>query len=232
MSYLVQYPDIVGGLLLEHISITVQSLLVALALALPLGWAITTYRRLAGPLLGLLSLLYTIPSLALLILLIPLFGLTTTTVSVALVLYSQVILVRNVVAGLQAIDPAILDAARGMGMNAWQRWWRVQLPLALPVILAGVRIAAVAAIAIATIGAKVGAGGLGTLLFDGIAQAGRYDKIWAGALAVSALALAVNTALLTLERLVTPGARLRRATTGERTRVAAYETAQPMPGPH
>jgi osmoprotectant transport system permease protein len=79
-------------------------------------------------------------------------------------------------------------------------WWRVQLPLALPVMLAGVRIAAIVAIGIATIGAKFNAGGLGRLLFDGIAQTGRYDKIWAGAIAVAALALAVNLALVALER--------------------------------
>ena len=94
---------------------------------------------------------------------------------------------RNIVAGLTGIDPAIIEAARGMGMNTWQTWWRVQIPLALPVILAGVRIAAVVCIGIATIGAKFNAGGLGVLLFQGISQGGRADKIWAGALLVGGL---------------------------------------------
>jgi osmoprotectant transport system permease protein len=96
-------------------------------------------------------------------------------------------------------------------MNAWQRWWRIELPLALPIILAGLRIAAIVAIAIAAIGAKFGAGGLGTLLFEGIAQTGRYDKIWAGAIALAVLALAVNGALIALERVFDPQARIRRS---------------------
>ena len=97
-----------------------------------------------------------------------------------------------------------MEAARGMGMNGWQRWWQIQVPLVLPIFLAGVRIAAVVSVAIATIGAKFGAGGLGVLLFEGIAQAGRYDKIWAGAIAVSLLAFALNTSLLALEHYVNP----------------------------
>jgi osmoprotectant transport system permease protein len=150
--------------------------------------------------MAVLGAIYTIPSIALIILLIPLFGLNARAVIVALVLYAQVILVRNVAAGLREVDPAIREAARGMGMNAWQSLWQVELPLALPVILAGLRIATIVSIAIATIGAKFGAGGLGTLLFAGIAQAGRIDKIWAGTLVVSALALALNGALLAVER--------------------------------
>jgi len=86
-------------------------------------------------------------------------------------------------------------------MNLWQRWWQIQVPLALPIFLAGLRIAAVVAIATATIGAKFGAGGLGTLLFEGIAQAGRADKIWAGAIAVALLAFTLNGLLLGLERM-------------------------------
>jgi osmoprotectant transport system permease protein len=125
-------------------------------------------------------------------------------VIVALVVYCQIILVRNVLAGLDSIDPAILEAARGMGMNSWQIAWRVQLPLALPVILAGMRIAGVVAVAIATVGAKFGAGGLGTLLFDGIAQAGRTDKILTGGLLVGVLAFLLNRALLALEHRFTP----------------------------
>ena len=93
-------------------------------------------------------------------------------------------------------------------MNAWQRWVRVQVPLILPIFLAGLRLAAIVGIAIATIGAKFGAGGLGVLLFDGIAQAGRYDKIWAGAIAVAILAFVINGALLALEWASNPARRL------------------------
>ncbi|HEY9751935.1 MAG TPA: ABC transporter permease subunit, partial [Coleofasciculaceae cyanobacterium] len=122
---------------------------------------------------------------------------------VAMVLYAQVILVRSLTVGLQQIDPPILEAAQGMGMNLWQRWWQVQFPLVLPMFLAGLRLAAIVEIGIATIGAKFGAGGLGVLLFDGIAR-GRYDKIWAGAIAVATLALLINSGLLLLERIAQP----------------------------
>jgi osmoprotectant transport system permease protein len=137
------------------------------------------------------------------IILIPFFGLNAKTVIVALVLYSQIILLRNVLAGLRGIDPAIIEAAEGMGMSPIQMAWKVQFPLALPVILAGVRLAAVVSVAIATIGAKFGSGGLGVLLFDGLAQAGRMDKIWIGAIAVAIMAFGFNRGLQILERKVT-----------------------------
>lgn len=211
VGYIANNPDIVLGLLGEHLQLTVIALLVALVIALPLGTLLHSRPRLAGPIMGVLGLLYTIPSLALIVLLIPFTGLNGNSVIIALIIYSQVILVRNILAGLGGIDRAIVEAARGMGMSAWQTWARVQLPLALPIILAGVRLAAVVSIGIATIGAKFNAGGLGVLLFQGIAQGGRADKIWAGAIAVSVLALVVNTLLLLLERALAPATRLRRA---------------------
>lgn len=211
MNYIIQNPAIVWGLLEEHLQMTGLSLVIAVGIALPLALLVSRYRWLSVPVIGTLGILYTIPSLALIILLVPFFGLNANSVVVAMVIYAQVILVRNLSVGLQAIEPAVLEAARGMGMNAWQRWWRVQVPLTLPVFLAGLRLAAIVCIAIATIGAKFGAGGLGKLLFEGIAQAGRYDKIWAGAIAVSTLALVVNLVLLALEGLSTPTGKIRRA---------------------
>ncbi|HZW03299.1 MAG TPA: ABC transporter permease [Anaerolineaceae bacterium] len=199
MRYLFEYPEIVAGLLLDHLGLTVVTLVIATAVALPLGWLVHRFRPLAVLVQGVFGVIYTIPSIALMIMLIPLFGLSVTTVTVALVLYSQILLVRNTLAGLAGINPAVMEAARGMGMNAAQIALRVQFPLALPVILAGVRLAAVVTVAIATIGAKFGAGGLGTLLFDGIAQ-NRMDKIWIGALAVALLAYAFNQGLRALER--------------------------------
>ena len=144
--------------------------------------------------MGVLGVLYVIPSLVLMILLLPLLGLNARTVMVALIIYCQIILVRNVVAGLSSIDPSIIEAATGLGMNSWQRFVRVQLPLALPVIVAGIRLAAIVATSIATVGALFGAGGLGTLLFNGISQ-GRYDKIVAGAIMVALLAAVLNWSL-------------------------------------
>lgn len=222
MTYVLANPAVVWGLLLRHLALTATALAAGVTIALPLGTLLSRRRRLAGPVLGALAVLYTVPSLALIVVLIPLFGLGGRSVVVALVLYAQVILVRNVAAGLTAVDPAALEAADGMGMTGIQRWWRVELPLALPVIMAGIRIAAIVTVAIAAIGAKFGAGGLGTLLFDGIAQTGRYDKIWAGALALAALALALNQGLLALERALDP----RRA----RGYAAVREIAEERPG--
>jgi osmoprotectant transport system permease protein len=199
MSYILNNPSQVWELLIQHLYMTAISLAISTPVALLLALLIHRFKQLNTVVMGTLGILYTIPSIALIILLLPIFGLNSTSVIIALVLYTQVILVRNIVAGLNGIDPALLEVGRGLGLNAWQQWWRVQFPLALPVILAGVRIATLVAIAIATIGAMFGAGGLGTLLFDGIAE-GRYDKIWAGAIAVSALALIFNWLLRLLER--------------------------------
>lgn len=210
MSYILQNPGLVWGLLLEHLQMTVLGLLIAVDIALPVALLIHRFPWLNLPLLGALGTLYTIPSLALIILLVPLFGLNSTSVIVAMVIYAQIILVRNLIVGLQSIPAAVLEAARGMGMNAWQRWWWVQVPLVLPIFLAGLRLAAIVEIAIATIGAKFGAGGLGDLLFEGIAQAGREDKIWAGAISVAILALGTNIALLRLEDLANPASRISR----------------------
>jgi len=211
VSYLISHPGDVLTLLLQHLRMTGIALGVAIALSVPLALLVTRLRWLAVPVLGGLGVFYTIPSLALIIFLVPLFGLNATSVIVAMVLYTQVILVRNLTVGLAGINPPVLEAARGMGMTVAQRWWRVQVPLVLPVFLAGVRIAAVVAIAIATIGAKFNAGGLGKLLFDGI-QTNRYDKIVAGSMAVAALALTINGLLLTLEYYAQPQRRLQKET--------------------
>ncbi|MGG6292951.1 ABC transporter permease [Leptolyngbya sp. AN02str] len=219
MSYLVSNPGIVWNLVLQHLQMTLITLVLAVGLALPLALLVYRYRWLSVPVLGGLGILYTVPSLALIILLVPLFGLNANSVIAAMVVYTQVILVRNLVVGLQAISPAVMEAARGMGMSVWQRWWQVQVPLILPIFLAGLRLSAIVAIAIATIGAKFGAGGLGTLLFDGIAQAGRYDKIWAGAIAVAVLAFVMNAILLSLEWAVNPARRLGRPLANLRLRL-------------
>ncbi|MCU0527677.1 MAG: ABC transporter permease [Elainella sp. Prado103] len=210
MGYLLNNGNIVWNLLLQHLAITVQALVFAVFLALPIALFVTRHRAWTIPIVGFLGILYTIPSLALLIFLLPIFGLNARSVIVALVMYAQVILVRSLMVGLQSIQPAVLEAARGMGMNLWQRWWQVQVPLILPIFLAGLRIAAIVTIGVATIGAKFGSGGLGTLLFDGVAQ-NRQDKIVAGAMAVTLLALTINGAFLALEWVSSPARRIQQA---------------------
>ena len=183
----------------EHLRLTVISLTIALLIAVPLGVLVARVGWLRGPVLGTLGVIYTIPSLSLFVLLIPLFGLGAVPAVIALVAYAQLVLVRNVVVGLTGIDPAVVEAARGMGMNGWQRFARVELPLTLPLLLAGARVATLSIIGIGTIAAFINAGGLGQLLFEGVAT-GNNDKIVAGALAVSALAIGANALLRLLER--------------------------------
>ena len=194
-------------MLLEHLAMVGVAMALSISVALPLSLIIYRRERLGTAVMGVLGIFYTIPSIALIILLIPVFGLNATSVVAALVIYTQVILVRNFTTGLNVVDPAVLEAARGMGMGPLTIWWRVQLPLALPVMLAGVRIATIVAIAIGTVGARFGAGGLGTVLFEGVTQSGRYDKIAAGAIVVSLMALVFNGGIKYLERVLDRPAR-------------------------
>jgi osmoprotectant transport system permease protein len=199
VDYLVRYWDRVLGLLGEHLLLTLGTLAIALALALPAGLVLARFRPLRAPVLGLLGVIYTIPSLALFALLIPVTGIGTTSAVIALVAYCQLVLVRNVVVGLDGIDPSVLEAAGGMGMGGWRRLVEVEAPLALPVVLAGVRIALVSTIGIATLAAWINAGGLGVLLFEGLYQ-DHTAKILIGTSAVSALAIGANVLLGRLER--------------------------------
>jgi osmoprotectant transport system permease protein len=224
VNYLLNNLDEIGLLLLQHLQMTGIALAISLLVAFPLGILITRYSWLSVPVMGTLGILYTIPSLAFIILMIPIFGLNATAVIAALIAYAQVILVRNISSGLQSISPSVLEAAYGMGMSTWQCWWQVQIPLALPIVLAGVRIASVVAIGIAAIGAKFNAGGLGVLLFEGIAL-GRDDMIWAGAIVLALFALVVNTALRSLEWLANPTTRIKRAE--KRQRQARQRLQQP-----
>lgn len=200
MSYLLAHPAHVAILAAGHLALVAAALGTALLIALPLGLAIARDERASRIVLGALGALYTIPSLALLALLVEIVGLGPAPIFVALVIYAQFVLVRNVVAGVRAVDPAQRDAAIGMGMSALQRIGRVELPQALPVIVGGVRIAAVAMIALATLGGYVGAGGLGSLIFIGFTLH-HTDEIVAGSIAACSLAIAVDIALRLFERL-------------------------------
>lgn len=201
MEYLRENPDRVWELTQQHVELVAISMLFAILIGVPIGVLITRVRWLEGPIIGTAGVLYTVPSLALFAILIPYTGLGRDTVVIALTLYSLLAIVRNTVAGIDDVPPATLDAARGMGMTGVQRLALVELPLALPVILAGARIAAVAAVGIATIASVVGAGGLGRLIFDGISRMPSdpaKQRIYAGALVASALALLADWGLALL----------------------------------
>lgn len=197
MDYLFSYPDRVFGYTLEHLRLVSITLIIALLIAIPVGVFVARHPRIGTPIIGLLTAVYTIPSLALFALLIPWLGLGLLNAVTALVAYSLSILVRNIAIGLRGVDPVVLEAATGMGMSPWQAFYKVELPLALPVIVAGIRIATVSVIAIATVAAFVNAGGLGTLLFDGLRN---ESKIFAGVLAVAALSISIDQILRLFER--------------------------------
>lgn len=197
MNYLRENPDRVWELLEQHLRLVGSSVLIAMLIGIPLGIIVTRVRWLEGIVLNTTGVLYTIPSLALFAILIPYTGIGERTAIIALVLYSLLAIVRNTAAGIDAVSPATLDAARGMGMTGLQRLAMVELPLALPVILVGVRIATVANIGIATVAAVIGAGGLGRLIFDGMRTLDN-DRIFAGVLVASALALVADWVLARL----------------------------------
>jgi osmoprotectant transport system permease protein len=199
MHYLVTHFDVVARALGQHLALSFAALGVALIIAIPLGVLVARRRWLRLPVYGVLGVIYTIPSLALLALLIPFEGLGFRTALTALAAYAQMILVRNIATGLDGVDRAVVEAARGMGMSAWQVFWSVERPLAMPVALGGVRVAIISIIGIANVAAWINAGGLGTLVLGGI-QSDNPDKAVAGALMSAALALAADFALRLAER--------------------------------
>ncbi len=199
MTWLLTHPGELAYRTGQHLELTLAALAIALALALPLGVLAARNRRLGRPLLALLGVIYTLPSLAVFALLIPLFGLGFWTALVALVAYAQMILVRNVAVGLEGVPAPMREAARGLGMSPLQSLWRVELPQALPVIVGGIRIATVSLIAIANLAAWIDAGGLGVLLFAGL-RSDDTGKIVAGSLASALLAIVADRSLRALER--------------------------------
>lgn len=198
-EYLVKYYDHMLWLLFQHMMLTVLALGIAMLFALPVGLLLSRVKWISVPVLSVLGIIYAIPSLALFALLIPLVGLGLKSAVIALVAYSQLILVRNVMVGFQSIDPAIIEAGKGMGLSSGQLFWKIELPLALPIILGGIRIAAISIIGIATIAAWINAGGLGVILFEGLYQNSVTKIVW-GTILVSILAISANQLLSWLEK--------------------------------
>jgi len=203
----------------EHLGIVALSLLIATAVGVPLGIFITRRQQLADRVINVANILMTIPSIALFGLMLPVLsvvghGLGKVPAITALVLYSQLPIIRNTYIAIKNVPPAVVNAGRGMGMSRWRLLVEVQMPLALPVILAGLRTAAVMNIGIAAIAAYIGAGGLGVLIQQGIGRVNE-EMILSGAILVSLLAIVVDGGMALLERLVTPeGIKIQR----ERTR--------------
>jgi osmoprotectant transport system permease protein len=201
--------DTLQPALVQHIELSLIALAIGFAISFVLALLGFRYRLLDAPIGVFSDFLYTIPSLALFQLLVPVTGLTVTTVEIALVSYTLLILYRNMVEGLRAVPSDVLEAARGMGLTRMQTFFRVELPLATPTILAGLRIAAVSTISIATVAAFVIPRGLGYPIFIALRQdLFKTEILTAGALAV-ALALTADALLALTHHLVTPWSRAR-----------------------
>ena len=187
----------------EHLGLTGVAVGLAVVLGVPLGAFLSRERFLAGPVLAVIGVIQTVPSLALLGLLIPLLGIGDEPALLALYLYALLPIVRNTYAGLDSIDPAVLEAARGMGMRERDVLWRVSLPLALPILMAGIRTSTVINVGVATLAALVGGGGLGKFIFRGIAMVDTRQVLM-GALPAAVLAMALDAALALVERRLRP----------------------------
>ena len=182
---------------IEHLYLVIVAIVISTIVGIPLGILVTRKPKLKKPILGFANIMQTVPSLALFGLLIPvpvLGGIGDRTAIIALRLYSLLPIIRNTYTGIVGVDPAITEAGRGMGMTDMQLLWQVELPLALGVILAGVRVAAVIAIGLATIAAAIGAGGLGVFIFRGIATINN-QLLLAGAIPAALMALAADFGL-------------------------------------
>lgn len=198
-------PELVDATV-EHLWITVVSVLAGLLVAVPLGLLARRNPGLETVVVGGTTILYTIPSLALFSLLLPFTGLTATTVIVGLSLYSLTILVRNVLAGLRSVPDAVKESARGVGYSDLRMLLRIELPLALPVIMAGIRVATVSTVALVTVGSIVSYGGLGNLLLASFDNEFKAQILAASVLCV-ALAVVLDLILVLVQRLLTPWTR-------------------------
>jgi osmoprotectant transport system permease protein len=202
-SYVVDNWDTIMGYLGEHVRLTVGAVVLGSVIALPLALLARRSRYLAGPVLAFSTILYTIPSLAMFAFIFPFTGLSSKTVLIGLTLYSLVILVRQFLAGLQGVPDDVREAARGMGYSKLGLLWRIDLPMALPTFMAGLRIATVSTVALLTVGAIVGYGGLGNLIYEGLPSLFKAQVLTASALCV-VLAVVADLGLLGLQRAVTP----------------------------
>ncbi|MER8155068.1 ABC transporter permease [Streptomyces sp. NPDC094472] len=191
---------------LEHVWITLASVAIGLLVAFPLALLARRWRVVSGPVLGLTTILYTVPSLAMFSLLLPVFGVSVAVVITGLVLYSLTILVRNIMAGLASVPEEAREAARGMGYGPLRLLFGVELPLALPALMAGLRITTVSTVSLTTVGAIIGYGGLGNLIYEGMRSFFKAEVLTASVLCV-ALAVVADLLLLALQRLLTPWAR-------------------------
>jgi osmoprotectant transport system permease protein len=194
-NYHLTDPASIPNLLLQHLYLVGITMLISLIIAIPLGLLVARYRRLYLPIITISGLLYTIPGIALIAVLITFLHTSPATVIIPLVVYTQLVLIRNTATAVNTIDPLMIEVGRAVGMNRWQILLRVTLPLALPVIVAGIRIATVTTIGIASL---AGQGGLGDLVFNNL-DSRDFDAISAGGILMGALAVVADLLLLSAQ---------------------------------
>lgn len=206
VDYLVDRRDVILEATWQHLGLVAAALALGLALAVPLALLVRRHPRLEGGVLGLTTGIYTIPSLALFPLLLPFTGLSAATVVIGLALYALTILVRSMIDGWRAVPAEVRESATGLGYSGTRLLLRVELPLALPVMMAGLRVATVSTVALTTVGALVAHGGLGNLLVTGVGEQFRAQILVASVLCVL-IAVVLDAALVLLQRLLTPWTR-------------------------
>ncbi|MCC2249672.1 ABC transporter permease/substrate-binding protein [Virgibacillus sp. AGTR] len=185
----------------EHLQISLLSLIIAIVIAVPLGLALTRYPKIAEPIIGISAVMQTIPSLAVLAFLIPFFGIGTLPAIIALTAYGLLPILRNSYTGIKEVDPALKEAATGMGMNSFKRLTKVELPIAMPVIMAGIRTSMVLIVGTTTLAALIGAGGLGELILLGLDRGADVNLILLGAIPAALLAIILDFILRGFERI-------------------------------
>lgn len=195
--------DMILSALMEHIFLSFTAIAIGIAISLPMGMIIARYRRYAEPVIGVTAIFQTIPSLALFGFLVPVLGIGSTTALVALIIYALLPILRNTYTGITGVDSSIIEAGRGMGMTRSQILRKIELPLALPFIMAGIRTATVLTVGVATLATFVGAGGLGDIIYRGL-QSYNNELVLAGALPVAILAIAFDFLLKIVEKRATP----------------------------
>jgi ABC-type proline/glycine betaine transport systems, permease component len=205
-NYDLSDPGSIPNLILQHLFLVSVTMLISLLIALPIGILVARHPRLYLPVITFTGVLYSIPGIALMALLItvPFIGISIWTVLIPLILYTQLVLIRNTVTAINGIDPLLIEVGRAMGMNNRQLLWKVTLPLALPVIVAGIRVATVTTVGIASLASLIDQGGLGDLIFKNLTT---FDEnaIIAGAILLSLFAIVADVILLIIQTLLNRG---------------------------
>jgi osmoprotectant transport system permease protein len=213
-DWIVRNLDDIWARTVDHVVLTALAVGIGFAISFALALAIRRYRVLQAPIIAVSGVLYSIPSLALFSLLIPFTGIQSIlTAEIALVSYTILILLRNILAGFASVPPEMLEAAEGMGYTAWQRLWQIELPIALPIIVAGVRIATVTTIGLVTVTALIGIQSLGSLIIDRGLNQFFLTAVLVGSVGAVALATLADLGFVAAQRLLTPWARDRAVST-------------------